>query len=130
MIFTRRTLKLMSCGYSLKMQLSVLVETRLSFLFLLMMVRTNILLKLKNVVYRSFFLVVAITVVETNFTVYEDEGALHLCLQVNHTIRTRAVVTISTMSGSALGKLRSSGCLAVWPMHLCTLEMAVLVYSS
>ena len=58
--------------------------------------------------HRNLSLVVAISVVETNFTVIEDEGALHLCLQVNHTIRTRAVVTVSTMSGMALGKLDSS----------------------
>ena len=41
--------------------------------------------------------------VDSNFTVSEDEGALHFCLQVNHTVRTRAVVMISTSSGSALG---------------------------
>ncbi len=44
-----------------------------------------------------------VSVVDTEFTVYEDEGALHLCLQVNHTVRTRAVVEITTSEGSASG---------------------------
>ena len=47
--------------------------------------------------------VVYVSVVDTDFTVYENEGALHLCLQVNHTVRTRAVVEITTSEGSATG---------------------------
>lgn len=62
--------------------------------------------KVKNLMlyFKKFSLVVAIALVETNLTAFEDEGVLHLCLQVNHTIRTRAVVTVATTSGSALGK--------------------------
>ena len=48
---------------------------------------------------------VAISIVGSDFTVLEDEGALHLCLQVNHTVRARAVVRISTSSGSAEGRV-------------------------
>ena len=47
--------------------------------------------------------VVYVSVVDTDFIVYEDEGALHFCLQVNHTVRTRAVVEISTSEGTASG---------------------------
>lgn len=46
---------------------------------------------------------VYVSVVDTEFTVSEDEGALHLCLQVNHTVRTRAVVDIVTSAESATG---------------------------
>ena len=47
--------------------------------------------------------VVYVSVVDTEFTVNEDDGALHLCLQVNHTVRTRAVVEIVTSGESATG---------------------------
>ena len=47
------------------------------------------------------------SVVDTEFIVGEDEGALHLCLQVSHTVRTRAVVDISTSSESAIGMKHS-----------------------
>ena len=53
--------------------------------------------------YSDLLSVVLVSVVDTDFTVYENEGALLLCLQVNHTVRTRALVTISTYSGTAIG---------------------------
>lgn len=59
---------------------------------------------MSDVFFFLFVSVVYVSVVDTDFTVYEDEGALHLCLQVNHTVRTRAVVEISTTEDSAIGK--------------------------